>query len=475
MKAEVRDDIISLDSFVQAKFKYEKYLLLLKNAGNYCFLDQFKRLFEKGETIAKNMEEINLIKTETLNNNYKYVYLTDTAMKYLILKDDPKDYTGVVKNKISVLKVNKYPSEKVLMSSALKFELIANGKGQIILKENLINNLKESFYSQNTVINLDEIKKEMEDIYIKHTEAVKVQNESIQLLQEVLNVSFMDQENNLSEIENQINKELKDLELEMQNLGMLDLKRKKEIPEKRIDLNHKLEKTRACIELNKKIETQIDKTRVPANSLARKYNSLNKQINDHAKDEEKRNKIDEQYSNLENKILNMYDKSKIIAYFKNEELHILILDTGNTKTAFGYLKMFSELKKIYNFNKINLSIASYSENRAKNLLSEFRDTQNEKNKALKVMDSYEKDRGLTRKYRNSWKYTPSFYVSAENIYYNTPEINKLVYAKNTTVLEIYKKNLSMSENYIRNKDKKAIAELKEKYNILLSCVSFTSI
>jgi len=134
MIAMVRDDIISLDSFVQAKFKYEKYLLLLKNAGNYCFLDQFKRLFEKGETIAKNMEELNLIKTETLNNNYKYIYLTDTAMKYIILKDDPKDYTSVVKNKISVLKVNKYPSEKVLMSSALKFELIANGKGQMIFK-----------------------------------------------------------------------------------------------------------------------------------------------------------------------------------------------------------------------------------------------------------------------------------------------------------------------------------------------------
>lgn len=465
MKAMVRDDIISLDSFVQAKFKYEKYLLLLKNAGNYCFLDQFKRLFEKGETIAKNMEEINLIKTETLNNNYKYVYLTDTAMKYLMLKDDPKDYTGVVKNKISVLKVNKYPSEKVLMSSALKFEFIANGKNTFIIKENLINNLKESFYIQNTVINLDEIKKEMEDIYIKYTEAIKVQNESIKLLQEVLNVSFMEQENNLSEIENQINKELKDLESEMQNLGMLDLKRKKEIPEKRIDLNHKLEKTRACIELNEKVETQINKTRVPANSLARKYNSLNKQVNDHAKDQEKRNKIDEQYSNLENKILNMYDKSKIIAYFKNEELHILILDTGNTKTAFGYLKMISELKAFYNFNEINLSVASYSENRAKNLLSEFGDTQNEKNKALKVMESYEKNTGVDRKYRNSWKYAPSFYISAENIYYNTPEINKLVCAKNTIMLEVYKKNLSMSENYIRNKDKKSIAELKEKFKV----------
>ena len=464
MKAMVRDDIISLDSFVQAKFKYEKYLLLLKNAGNYCFLDQFKRLFEKGETIAKNMEELSLIKTGTLNNNYKYVYLTDTAMKYLILKDDPKDYTGVVKNKISVLKVNKYPSEKVLMSAALKFELIANGKNSLIIKETLINNLKAYFYSHKTVINLDEIKKEMDDIKLEYAKAMNVQTKTIALLQTVLEVKFMQQQGDLNKLEAQKNKELEDLKLERETLGsILDKKKRNEVSAKIIEIEHEIEKIVFRNELDEKVKEQIKNAKSPANSLRRDYDSLKKQIEDHAKDQEKRNKIDEQYSNLENKILNMYDKSKIIAYFKDGELHILILDTGNTKTAFGYLKMFSELKKIYNFNKINIVVASYSENRAKNLLSEFTDTQNEKNKALRVMDSYEKDRGLTRKYRNSWKYTPNFYISAENIYYNTPEINKLVCAKNTIILEVYKKNLSMSENYIRNKDKNAIAELKEKF------------
>ena len=462
MIAMVRDDIISLESFVQAKFKYERYLLLLKNAGNYCFLDQFKRLFEKGEAIAKNMEDMSLIKTETLNNNYKYIYLTDTAMKYILLKDDPKDYTGVVKNKISVLKVNKYPSEKVLMSSALKFELIAKGKGQMILKEELINNLKESFYKQSNIIKIVEIKKEMEAIRVEYNKIIIVQNKRIQLLQEVLGVQFMHQESNLHEFKIQGDTKLKVLEEEFQNLGVLEWKRKKEIQEEIIELKHELEKNNFCIELEKKVEEQIEKTKAPSAIFLKKYNDFKNQVEEYKKEQEKNKKIDEQYSNLEKKVLNMYDKSKVVVYFEEEKLQFVILDTGNTKTAFGYLKMISELKTLYKFSEINIFVASYSENRAKNLLNEFNKTQNEKNKALKIMVAYEKNTGVDRINRKHWKYAPSFYISAEKIYHNTPEISNYDYSKETIVLEIYIKNISMSENYIRSKDKKVFAELKEK-------------
>ena len=463
MIAMVRDDIINLESFVQAKFKFEKYILFLRNAGNYCFLDQFKRLFEKGEVIVKNMEDMNLIKTETLNNNYKYVYLTDTAMKYIILKDDPKDYTGVVKNKISVLKVNKYPSEKVLMSSALKFELIANGKGQMILKEHLINNLRESFYNQSNIIKIDEIKKEMEDTRVEYNKIIIVENKSVQLLQEILGVQFIDKKYNLNEFKIQGDAKLKVLEEELQNLGILDRKRKKEIQEELIELKHSLEKNNFCIKLEKKVEEQIEKTNAPSTILLKKYNDFKNRVEEHKKQQEKNQKLEEKYSNLEKKVLNMYDKSKVIASFEKEALKLIIIDTGNTKTAFGYLKMISELKMFYNFNNINICIASYSENRAKNLLKDFSDTQKEKNKALKVMDAYEKNTGVNRRHRKSWKYAPSFYIAAENIYYNTPEITNSNYSKETIVLEVYKKNLSMSENYIKNKDKKVFSELKEKF------------
>ena len=44
-----------------------------------------------------------------------------------------------------------------------------------------------------------------------------------------------------------------------------------------------------------------------------------------------------------------------------------------------------------------------------------------------------------------------------------PSIDTIITDKDTIVLESYKKNLSMSDNYIRNKDKKAIEEFKEKF------------
>lgn len=125
--------------------------------------------------------------------------------------------------------------------------------------------------------------------------------------------------------------------------------------------------------------------------------------------------------------------------------------------------MISELKTLYDFSKINIFVVSYSENRAKNLLSEFSDTQKEKAKASKVMCDYEKKTGVDRKNRRNWKTPPDFYRSAENIYTHTPEINKSDYIKNTSILEVYKKNLSMSENYIRDRAKTAIAKLKEKF------------
>lgn len=466
MRALVRDDIISLDSFVQAKFKFEKYLILLKDAGNYCFLDQFKRLFQKGDSIAKNMEEYNLIKTETLNNNYKYIYLTDTAMKYIILKDDAKNYDEVVKNKISVMKVNKYPTEKVLMSSALKFQLLANdiSENRMFIKVNLINNVRESFYKQNLFVNnkikIFEVEKEIEAINLGKGKACITQTNTIQLLQDILSISFMQQEN-LCKVEIDKCNELKELEEEFLNLSILDIKRKKEIPKRIIVLKYELEKTKVCIELKNKVNEQIKKAKIPLNFIDEKLNTLKKQIVVLNKEQIKANAIEEQFTKLESKILNMFDKSKIVAYFIGDELQFKILDTGNTKTAFGYLKMISELKKFYTFDKVSISIISYSLTRSKNLINEFNDTQIQKNKALKTMINYETSVRVTRKSRKSWKYTPDFYLSAETIYCNTPEVNKISYDESTIALEIYKKNLSMSQNYIRNKDKKAIENLKE--------------
>ena len=91
MKSIVRDDIISLESFVAAEFKYKYYLETLMKSGNYCFLDQFKRFIKNGQAFVNGMIEHNLLALENINKNYKYIYLTDTAMKYLYLRDSEED------------------------------------------------------------------------------------------------------------------------------------------------------------------------------------------------------------------------------------------------------------------------------------------------------------------------------------------------------------------------------------------------
>lgn len=126
MKAIVRDDIISLETFVALRFKYEQYAEMLNDAGGYCFVDQFVEHFggkNKGRYLAKQLEDNGIISTKFLNN-YKYCYLTDAAIKYLTYKDDPRDFSALKKADIPVKKITPNPSDKVLFSSAMKFALM---------------------------------------------------------------------------------------------------------------------------------------------------------------------------------------------------------------------------------------------------------------------------------------------------------------------------------------------------------------
>jgi hypothetical protein len=145
MKAIVRNDIISLSSFVVAEFKYKEYLEMIMKAGNYCFLDQFKRFIESGQTIVNGMIENNLIATENINKNYKYIYLTDTAMKYLYLRDSDEDFLNIKKNRISVRNVEKNPTEKQLISSVYKFHLLAQGE-ELIDKESILKPIEDYIF-----------------------------------------------------------------------------------------------------------------------------------------------------------------------------------------------------------------------------------------------------------------------------------------------------------------------------------------
>lgn len=145
MKAMVRDDIIALETFVALRFKYEKYIEMIYDCGGYCFVDQLVRYFggeNKGRYLAEQLEENGLIKTKFFNN-YKYCYLTDASIKYVKYKDDPRDFSKMKKANIPVKKINPNPTDKVLFSSALKFDLIQTSK--VLGKRAFIDNCKKVF------------------------------------------------------------------------------------------------------------------------------------------------------------------------------------------------------------------------------------------------------------------------------------------------------------------------------------------
>lgn len=169
MKAIVRDDIISLDAYVAAEFKYKEYLEALAGCGGYCFLEQFERLLksEGGKYLAKKMEDNKLIKTDYFSK-YKFVRLTQTAFKYLYYRNDERDFTGIPKNKIPGKNLKPTPSEKVLFTSAMYFELYYRDKDRYnyFIKENHIKLIEEQFlhdYSDKIM----ELKKLIDDYNLK--------------------------------------------------------------------------------------------------------------------------------------------------------------------------------------------------------------------------------------------------------------------------------------------------------------------
>jgi hypothetical protein len=468
MKALVRDDIISLDSFVAAEFKYKSYLELLMKAGNYCFLDQFKNLIKSGQTIIKGMEENNLIATENLNKNYKYVYLTDTAMKYLYLRDDEKDYSDVTKNRISVKKVNKNPTEKQLLSSAYKFHFLANGE-KLIDKESImkslenfilkkLNNADRESYDKwykanqgkiekikNKISSLKDEKENFKNIILKFSEEEKKE-------EELLNASpeydiYMDLDPKIKEIEKEIEEKskttlkigVKDLKLELGKIKPIQDEVYKRL----------LIKNRAVKKYNKAIDDFNDKIDVKEKELTETeeiFNKITKSVNE---------KTIPKIKEVQKVFANLYDISKIIVRIIDNNLEFIILDTGNFKTAYGYLNQINKIKELnLEFKEIRIIIYSYAEHRAQNLYNEFIKARNEKIRAQKTM------REFNEKTDNAYNKS-DFYKAAKKVYNNTPDF-EIEIKDDFLYMKKYMEFISGSTKSIKRKDKKAIADLAER-------------
>ena len=466
MKAVVRDDIISLNSYVAAEFKYKKYLYMLMKAGNYCFLDQFKKLVPSGQAIIAGMIDNNLVATENINKNYKYVYLTDTAMKYLYLRDSDEDYSKIQKNRISVKKVSKNPSEKQLLSSAYKFHLLANDE-ELVDKESILkaltdfmllkkhNTTEENYYKW--------IEKNNSEIERAESNVQKLNNE---ILSNKELIKRFNNGLNIFNCEDEINK-LNKLKNEYREIDKLIKEKSDRVFKNGLkELNYEADKLRISIEsLENIIELKNKALKNYKNIILEKENEKNDISNKIQQFEARFNKlkmtIEEKtlpsVKKVGKKFETLYNISKVIARVRNNTLEFIILDTGNFKTAHGYLKQINEIKDLnIGFEGINIIIYSFAENRAKNLYNEFIKAKESKEKALKTIKKYNIE-------TNNSPTKSDFYIAAEKIYDNTPEFNieirdECYYMKN------YKELISSSTKSIKRKDKKAIDDLIKKLN-----------
>lgn len=422
MKAVVRDDIIELHSFVAAKFKYEKYLFEIYDAGNYCFMDQFCRFYKNGPYLIKCMQEYNLVEVKTLNTKYNYILLTQTAMKYLKLKDDPKDFSDLSKNQINVTRVNINPSTKVLITSALKYDLILNSYNFAISNKmiyNLIENYLKTFN------------------FIDDSEGC---NSSLQELKELYNSKFK---------EYQILKSLfSNSEFDFLKMSVEDI----------IEL-YNSDKLRYSY-----LEMMISKIK----DFNIQFSDIKKQVDEYRKRLEwnENHPLKNQAREIQRKLQNYYDKSKLLFEYNNFVLTMYILDTSNFKSVWQYMSFVKELQQTgLKYKYLDIVVVSYSETRAQYLKGEFEKALSASLKADRKMKIFETEKKLNRNYRKQWKYEPPrIYLEAEKIY------NQL---RGLRTISIYDKAFYMSGymyftdtglEYLKDKDALAIEKIINDLN-----------
>ncbi len=117
----IRDDVINLEDYAVAVFKYDDELTLLYEVGGYALLMQLKNKYgdSKAKRLVKAMQVHNLISVGNYSNNAKFIYLTQNALKYLANKNNVTEKVNNIKKIVS-----NTPAEKVLISSFLKYELV---------------------------------------------------------------------------------------------------------------------------------------------------------------------------------------------------------------------------------------------------------------------------------------------------------------------------------------------------------------
>ncbi|MBU3174407.1 hypothetical protein [Clostridium estertheticum] len=458
----IRGDFIGIETYFKIEVYYKKYLQQIFDSGGYCFFNQFKNNNKNSIEIIEKMEEFHLIKKEYYTNAYKYIYLTNTALRYFYLKDNPKNYTGIPKHLISVQQIEKRPSERNLFNSSIKYQLLFNEKNNYMIKDNLLKELKEEFMNDNGLFDLENKIKILTNKKIEIKEDFKKNKQSF----DIIIASFKSIQNSEVEItENTIEEEktnLTELNKKLESFRIIDVNKK-------IQTIKEIENIKILIvklEFQRKIDIETEKLKAPLDKLNNEFSVVGKELKILEKQKEEDTLITyDSLKSLQKKVQNLYDKSKIIARLKDNILTFNIIDTGNFKTALDYLKLINNIYiEAYKINSITVEIISYSKTRADSLKNEFENLAKEKLKADKTMQKFEHDKGLSRSNRKNWKFCPDFYIKVERLY-NTPTINNIKINAEVFYMETYKTNLSRTPKYVKGKDIEAIKKIKENIKI----------
>src|SRR5665648_965930 len=126
MQYMIRDDIISLDTFVQLRVYFDQYIRVILNSGGYAFSLQIEELWKEhgGENLITKMVAAKVIKLSKFDQQ-TFVYVTEVAIKHLKYVYSEMQYDGVAKNLLSVDTLSPSPSHEKLIASTLKFNLLA--------------------------------------------------------------------------------------------------------------------------------------------------------------------------------------------------------------------------------------------------------------------------------------------------------------------------------------------------------------
>lgn len=452
MIAEVRDDIIKLETFVAIKFKYEKYIDMLNEAGGYCFLSQFTHHYgnNEGRYIAKQLEDAGLIKTKAISN-YKYCYLTDVSIRYIKLKDEDDFEDDEYKTRINVKRLSTTPSDRVLFASAIKFALMHRYKfiGKEYFEDKLVRELSELYEC-----NFEELTRTQEDIDEQrkkiYYESQYSQSMVTNYIKPLFNLYNGDTFGEYKIIKDKIIK----LEafIEEKSKGILHIKSLKKEEDKLKELEIKFAQLGVINKFKKSLIKQKNDIEI---KIRAKNDYIEKQEQEYRKSCDEVWETSGKIQNALKKAVYYYDKSKIIFMLNAKRLFLsmIIIDAGTLKNPYKYINIlnkFSVETETKNLNK-RIYIASYSEKRAEMLKGQFNKILIEKENKLKKLRKYNAN--------NFSDYTPEFYVNDQKFIDKIPDFTVTV-LDDAHYMQSYKDQVSSKIDYIKPKDKDRFEEIK---------------